>query len=312
MSGNYATPPPQSATQETTLGQSNGFVDGSYPCGSIFGIPLRVHKLFVAYIVIVSVLGFVQGGLEGNSELGFMLFLVNGPILFGTVLIHELGHCWATYRIGGMVEGILLWPLGGLAFIGHSGEAKEDLFVSVAGPLTHIPQMIVWVILLAASADGDATLNFSGAFFADLCRHAIVINLSLFLFNLFCPAYPLDGGRILVSCMLLCGVPVGTTANITVAVSAIFGLLIICLGAVYLNFLTISSAAGCATRRGSCTRSSGKGGWTCTRYSTSTPTMRGTRAALARRATTEASPALSAAGCDERRVKVYAVPCECA
>ena len=27
MSGNYATPPPQSATQETTLGQSNGFVD---------------------------------------------------------------------------------------------------------------------------------------------------------------------------------------------------------------------------------------------------------------------------------------------
>ena len=239
MSGNYATPPPQSATQETTLGQSNGFVDGSYPCGSIFGIPLRVHKLFVAYIVIVSVLGFVQGGLEGNSELGFMLFLVNGPILFGTVLIHELGHCWATYRIGGMVEGILLWPLGGLAFIGHSGEAKEDLFVSVAGPLTHIPQMIVWVILLAASADGDATLNFSGAFFADLCRHAIVINLSLFLFNLFCPAYPLDGGRILVSCMLLCGVPVGTTANITVAVSAIFGLLIICLGAVYLDFLTI-------------------------------------------------------------------------
>merc|ERR1719197_136435 len=115
MSGNYATPPPQSATQETTLGQSNGFVDGSYPCGSIFGIPLRVHKLFVAYIVIVSVLGFVQGGLEGKSELGFMLFLVHGPILFGTVLIHELGHCWATYRIGGMVEGILLWPLGGLA-----------------------------------------------------------------------------------------------------------------------------------------------------------------------------------------------------
>ena len=185
MSGNYATPPPQSATQETTLGQSNGFVDGSYPCGSLFGIPLRVHKLFVAYIVIVSVLGFIQGGLEGDSEYGFMLFLVNGPILFGTVLIHELGHCWATYRVGGTVEGILLWPLGGLAFIGHSGEAKEDLFVSVAGPLTHIPQMIVWVILLAASADGDATLTFSGAFFADLCRHAIVINLSLFLFNLF-------------------------------------------------------------------------------------------------------------------------------
>ena len=106
-------------------------------------------------------------------------------------------------------------------------------------PHPHPADTDSWVILLAASADGgDATLTFSGAFFADQ-QHAIVINLSLFLFNLFCPAYPLDGGRILVSCMLLCGVPVGTTANITVAVSAIFGLLIICLGAVYLNFLTI-------------------------------------------------------------------------
>jgi len=241
MSGNYPTPPPQSATQgqETTLGQSNGFVDGSYPCGSLFGIPLRIHRLFLVYIAVVSLLGFIQGGLEGSPEYGFMIFLVNGPVLFGTVLIHELGHCWATYRVGGTVEGILLWPLGGLAFIGHSGEAKEDLFVSIAGPLTHIPQMIVWVILLAASADGDASLTYSGVFFEDLCRHAIIINLSLFLFNLFCPAYPLDGGRIMVSCMLLCGVPVGTTANITVAVSAVFGLLIVCLGAVYLKFLTI-------------------------------------------------------------------------
>ena len=194
MSGNYPTPPPQSATQgqETTLGQSNGFVDGSYPCGSLFGIPLRIHRLFLVYIAVVSLLGFIQGGLEGSPEYGFMIFLVNGPVLFGTVLIHELGHCWATYRVGGTVEGILLWPLGGLAFIGHSGEAKEDLFVSIAGPLTHIPQMIVWVILLAASADGDASLTYSGVFFEDLCRHAIIINLSLFLFNLFCPAYPLD------------------------------------------------------------------------------------------------------------------------
>ena len=179
MSGNYPTPPPQSATQgqETTLGQSNGFVDGSYPCGSLFGIPLRIHRLFLVYIAVVSLLGFIQGGLEGSPEYGFMIFLVNGPVLFGTVLIHELGHCWATYRVGGTVEGILLWPLGGLAFIGHSGEAKEDLFVSIAGPLTHIPQMIVWVILLAASADGDASLTYSGVFFEDLCRHAIIINL---------------------------------------------------------------------------------------------------------------------------------------
>jgi Zn-dependent protease len=32
-----------------------------------------------------------------------------------------------------------------------------------------------------------------------VCSMAIIMNISLFLFNLCIPAYPLDGGRILVS-----------------------------------------------------------------------------------------------------------------
>lgn len=42
-----------------------------------------------------------------------------GPILLGTVLIHELGHALAARRVGGHADGILLWPLGGLAYVGH-------------------------------------------------------------------------------------------------------------------------------------------------------------------------------------------------
>jgi hypothetical protein len=45
------------------------------------------------------------------------------------------------------VHGILLWPLGGLAFIGHSGDACDDLKVSIAGPLTHVPQSLVGLAL---------------------------------------------------------------------------------------------------------------------------------------------------------------------
>lgn len=36
-----------------------------------------------------------------------------GPVLLGTVLIHELGHALAARRVGGHADGILLWPLGG-------------------------------------------------------------------------------------------------------------------------------------------------------------------------------------------------------
>lgn len=54
-------------------------------------------------------------------------FILLGPVLLVTILIHELGHCLAARSIGGVVEGILLWPLGGLAFIGHTAGPKGTL-----------------------------------------------------------------------------------------------------------------------------------------------------------------------------------------
>ena len=43
-------------------------------------------------------------------------------------------------QVGGAVHGIMLWPLGGLAFVGHAGSPGRDLYVAICGPLTHIPQ----------------------------------------------------------------------------------------------------------------------------------------------------------------------------
>ena len=164
---------------------------------------------------------------------------MNGPVLFGTVLVHELGHCFATWHVGGEVHEILLWPLGGLAYVGHDGDAGAEVKVALAGPLTHLPQTLIWLILLAIGDAGDVSLRTTGDFFADLCRDAIVLNLLLFLFNLCVPAYPLDGGRILSAGLLLAGVPVHAAANITVIASGVFGLLIVVLGFVYLNFLAV-------------------------------------------------------------------------
>ena len=55
-------------------------------------------------------------------------------------------------QVGAEVHYILLWPLGGLAFVGHSSSPARDLAVAIAGPLTHIPQALVWVGILALSA----------------------------------------------------------------------------------------------------------------------------------------------------------------
>ena len=74
-------------------------------------------------------------------------FLVYGPILFFTVLIHEFGHSLAAKSVGGNAHTILLWPLGGLAYCHHDAGPKADVWVTFAGPLTHVPQIGVWLLM---------------------------------------------------------------------------------------------------------------------------------------------------------------------
>ena len=57
-----------------------------------------------------------------------------------TALCHPLHRL----QVGGEVHGILLWPLGGLAFVGHAGSPARDLYVAFCGPLTHVPQARLW------------------------------------------------------------------------------------------------------------------------------------------------------------------------
>ena len=134
---------------------------------------------------------------------------------------------------------ILLWPLGGLAYVGHDGDAGDDEGVHRRAA-DAIPQALVWVILLALSADGEVSLTLErDAFFANLCREAIVINVALFAFNLCVPAYPLDGGRIFCASLLLCGVGVSTAATVTVYVSGALALLIVALGVYLYNVMSI-------------------------------------------------------------------------
>ena len=59
-----------------------------------------------------------------------------GPLLFGVILIHELSHCTAARALGGEATEILLWPLGGIAFIGGNGQMASGagLFSSAPAP----------------------------------------------------------------------------------------------------------------------------------------------------------------------------------
>ena len=109
--------------------------------------------------------------------------------IFLIVLVHEFGHALACRQVGGIADRIVLWPLGGIAFVNPPRRAGAYLWSIAAGPLVNVLLVPVFIIasrLAWASASGDLAIFF---------RHVSILNLGLLIFNLL-PIFPLDGGQI--------------------------------------------------------------------------------------------------------------------
>mmetsp|Transcript_10672 Transcript_10672/g.15700 ORF Transcript_10672/g.15700 Transcript_10672/m.15700 type:complete len:206 (+) Transcript_10672:533-1150(+) len=147
-----------------------------------------------------------------------------------------------TKALGGQVGDMVLWPLGGFVICGPVESVSGDFNVAIAGPLMHLPQMGFWAGLYAAFTGGDFSdfsiyADTSANFGAMVSEQAFFLNFYLFLFNLFVPAYPMDGGRCLAAGLILCGMSVicaaMTTAGIgmlTAAAIAVWGIVRFILG----------------------------------------------------------------------------------
>jgi Zn-dependent protease len=116
--------------------------------------------------------------------------------LFVIVLMHEFGHSLACRSVGGRADQIVLWPLGGVAFVDPPQRPGATLWSLAAGPLVNVllvPILSIGV-LLAQQAHMPYTMPDTYQFIFNLW----VINLVLLCFNML-PIYPLDGGQILRS-----------------------------------------------------------------------------------------------------------------
>jgi Zn-dependent protease len=113
--------------------------------------------------------------------------------LFLIVLLHEFGHALACRRVGGQAEQIILWPLGGIAYVSPPQRPGAMLWSIAAGPLVNVALFPVLTIIMLITAWLESFSNVA-ALFSTLWY----INIVILVFNLL-PIYPLDGGQILRS-----------------------------------------------------------------------------------------------------------------
>jgi Zn-dependent protease len=157
--------------------------------GSLFGIPLRIDYswLFIlAFVTFFYAKDFaVPWGVFWGTSAGLTLAL----LLFGSVLLHELGHSLAAMSQGIKVNSIALFIFGGVAAIDRESKTPLEAFrVAIAGP-------VVSLLLFGLFALITKVLPNSGILTLVAIELA-KINLTIGLFNLI-PGLPLDGGQVL-------------------------------------------------------------------------------------------------------------------
>jgi len=132
----------------------------------------------------------INGRARGYSSLAWNV--LEYLALFLIVTLHEFGHSLACRQVGGEANQIVLWPLGGVAYVNPPQRPGATLWSIAAGPLVNVALFPVLLVLLRLSS------GFAGSPDA----HALLwfltwrIDLGLLVFNML-PIYPLDGGQIL-------------------------------------------------------------------------------------------------------------------
>ncbi len=201
----------------------------SFPIGRLFGITIRVHFLFPFVAAALMLRQFFHKPPVGEPIPGLWIDLaILFALLFVSVLLHEFGHCFGARLVHGDAHEILMWPLGGLAYVDVPHTPRANLIMVIAGPLVNVVLCLLCVLVLLVLTpdmlqpawnilpggfpfrDGDqvplTTWGGQEKFFPVYSLPVFVtrlfwVNGMLFAFNIVLVGFPLDGGRILQCCL---------------------------------------------------------------------------------------------------------------
>ena len=168
----------------------------SIHAGRIFGVEIRIHLSFLLLLLFV----LANEALARNAISpwrGTALL----AIVFGSVVLHELGHALVGKQSGIPPKGIVLLPIGGVTIFDESQpevptDWKRDARIAAAGPIVNFLIAGVSAVFLSVAMPHDRLWADPYVTSLNLPHSLVWANLWLGLFNLL-PAYPMDGGRVL-------------------------------------------------------------------------------------------------------------------
>ena len=193
-------------------------MDFSYKIVSVAGIDIELHFLFLLFILAFLFI---------NPLFSLLLVLV-----FFYVTLHELCHSLVARRNGIKVKKIILLPIGGMSMIDTTDiKPAVEIKMAIAGPLfnfamVYVMLAIAWLVgaplgsWVSGFLDGTLKLTLPEL----LLFYSFYANFVLGIFNLFVPAFPLDGGRVLRAVLALRMDPIRATnvaKNISIAIAAV-------------------------------------------------------------------------------------------
>ncbi len=144
----------------------------SWRLGRVLGFPVDINASFLLLLAVVL---FAFGGLAGVA----LTLLV-----FGSVLLHELGHAVVARNLGVHIDSIEMSFFGGAArMVNMPRRSRDEILIAAAGPAVSL--------ILGGLGLGLGTMLHSSLF-----AWIGYTNFIIAAFNLI-PALPMDGGRIL-------------------------------------------------------------------------------------------------------------------